>query len=74
MDNVVMIEERDQRNAWTLHRIVRLAVIVFLIAALIYLLKDYIMPKEQLPSVGIESPSVIEVSQIEIKGMKGGFL
>jgi len=74
MDNVVMLEERDERNAWTLNRIVRLAAIAVLVAVLVYLLKDYIMPKEQLPSLGIESPSVIELSQIEIKGMKGGFL
>lgn len=73
MDNVVMLEERDERNAWNMNRIVRLAAIVALIAVLIYLLKDYIMPKEQLPSLGVESPSVIELSQIQIEGMKGGF-
>lgn len=74
MDNIVMLEERDERNTWTLQRFVRLAAIVVLVGLLIYLLKDYLMPKEQLPSLGVESPSVIELSQIEIKGMKGGFL
>lgn len=74
MDNVVMMDERDERNAWTLNRFLRLGAIVVLVIVLIYLLKDYLMPKEELPSLGIESPSVIELSQIEIKGMKGGFL
>lgn len=74
MDNVVMFEERDESNQWTLNRIVRLMAIVGLVIVLIYFLKDYFMPKEQLPSLNLESPSMIELSQIEIKGLKGGFL
>ena len=73
MDNVVMLEERDERNTWTFERIVRLAVIILLIGLLVYLLKDYLMPKEEV-SLGIDSPSVIELPQIEIKGLKGGFI
>lgn len=73
MDNVVMIDERDERNTWSLARVIRLVAIVGLVIVLVYFLKDYYMPTEKI-NLQLESPSVIEMSQIEIKGMKGGFL
>lgn len=54
-------------------QLLKLVLFVLLIVLVVSLFSDCFKPKEVV-EVGVESPSVIEVSPIEVQGMKGGFL
>ncbi|ARF11447.1 hypothetical protein Klosneuvirus_1_304 [Klosneuvirus KNV1] len=54
-------------------QLLKLVLFVLLIILVVSLFSDYLKPKEVI-EVGIETPSVIEVSPIKVEGMKGGYL
>ena len=54
-------------------KLLKLALLVLVVVLVVTLVSDCFKPHETV-SVGVESPSPIEVSPIKIEGMKGGFL
>lgn len=53
-------------------QLLKLVLFVLLIILVVSLFSDCFKPKEVI-DLGIESPSIIEVSPVKIEGMKGGY-
>lgn len=60
-------EQRNNRSWFTLKNMLMALVVLLVVALVVYVGKDYVMPTQQIGGIDIQSPEIIELTAMTIE-------
>ena len=60
-------ERKNNKSMLTLKNVLMALLVLLVVGLVVYLGKDYVMPKEQIGGIDIDTPSVIELTAMSFE-------